>query len=47
MRVQSTRHLFMIEPACFYANPETMDTNVYQVEGGPEESPEQISAGFG
>ena len=42
MRVQSTRHLFMIEPACFYANPETMDTNVYQVEGGPDESPEQI-----
>lgn len=32
MRVQSTRHLLMIEPGCFYANPQTMDTNVYQVE---------------
>ncbi len=32
MSKQSTNHLFMIEPAVFYANPETMDTNVYQVE---------------
>lgn len=31
MRVQSTNHLLMIEPGCFYANPETMDTNVYQL----------------
>jgi hypothetical protein len=29
---QSTRHIFLIEPAAFYANPETMDTNVYQVD---------------
>lgn len=42
MRVQSTRHIFMIEPACFYANPETMDTNVYQVKDGNEDSPEVI-----
>ncbi len=28
---QSTNHLLMIEPAEFYANPETMATNVYQV----------------
>lgn len=42
MRVQSTRHIFMIEPACFYANPETMDTNVYQVKGGEREGPEKI-----
>ena len=28
---QSTRHLLMVEPAEFYANPETMETNVYQV----------------
>jgi len=32
MPQQSTNHLFMIEPAVFYANPETMETNVYQVE---------------
>jgi len=31
MNQQSTNHLFMIEPTVFYANPETMDTNVYQV----------------
>jgi len=30
--VQSPNHLLMIEPAEFYANPETMETNVYQVE---------------
>lgn len=29
---QSTRSLLLIEPAVFYANPETMQTNVYQVE---------------
>lgn len=27
---QSTNHLLMVEPACFYANPETMETNAYQ-----------------
>lgn len=27
---QSTQHLLMIEPAVFYANPETMETNAYQ-----------------
>jgi hypothetical protein len=38
---QSTRHLLMIEPREFYANPQTMDTNVYQA---PEahETPQQI-----
>ncbi|MCB9983538.1 MAG: hypothetical protein H6861_07700 [Rhodospirillales bacterium] len=29
---QSTNHLLMIEPAGFYANPETMETNAYQVD---------------
>lgn len=29
---QSTNHLLMIEPASFYANPETMMTNAYQVD---------------
>ncbi|MGH1376156.1 MAG: arginine deiminase-related protein [Alphaproteobacteria bacterium] len=33
---QSTNHLFMVEPAVFYANPQTMDTNAYQVEGVEE-----------
>lgn len=32
MRVQSTNHLFMIEPAEFFANPETAETNVYQMD---------------
>lgn len=32
MTQQSTRHILMIEPAVFYANPETMETNVYQHE---------------
>lgn len=30
---QSTNHVLMIEPASFFANPETMETNVYQVDG--------------
>ncbi len=30
---QSTNHLLMIEPSVFYANPQTMETNAYQVEG--------------
>ncbi|GAB5389775.1 MAG: arginine deiminase-related protein [Alphaproteobacteria bacterium] len=38
---QSTNHLLMIEPAVFYANPETMDTNVYQTDG-TDEPPEVI-----
>lgn len=29
---QSTNHLLMIEPASFYANPQTMETNAYQVD---------------
>lgn len=33
---QSTNHLLMIEPASFYANPQTMDTNAYQVENRNE-----------
>jgi len=32
MSEQSSNHILMIEPAAFYANPETMETNVYQVE---------------
>ncbi len=32
MKKQSTRHILMIEPATFFANPETMDTNAYQIE---------------
>src|SRR5690606_12088553 len=28
---QSTRHLFLIEPVDFYGNPETRETNVYQI----------------
>lgn len=30
---QSTNHVLMIEPEEFYANPETMDTNAYQIVG--------------
>lgn len=33
MPEQSTNHIFMIEPAEFFANPQTMDTNVYQDDG--------------
>ena len=29
---QSTNHLLMIEPVSFFANPETMETNAYQVD---------------
>jgi len=36
---QSSNHLLMVEPACFYANPETMETNVYQVE---ESEPKEV-----
>lgn len=32
MPKQSSNHLLMVEPASFYANPETMETNVYQIE---------------
>lgn len=32
MPKQSTNHVLMIEPATFYANPETMETNAYQVD---------------
>jgi len=32
MSKQSTNHIFLIEPVEFYANPETMETNVYQVD---------------
>lgn len=34
MQSQSTNHVFMIEPAEFYANPETVDTNAYQAPAG-------------
>ncbi len=30
---QSTNHIMLIEPAEFYLNPETQETNVYQVDG--------------
>ncbi len=33
---QSTNHLFMVEPAVFYANPQTMETNAYQLDGTAE-----------
>lgn len=42
MAQQSTRHLLMIEPAAFYANPETMSTNAYQID--EHEAPEIIHA---
>lgn len=29
---QSTNHVLMVEPAAFFANPETMETNAYQVD---------------
>ncbi len=32
MTRQSTNHILMIEPAVFYLNPETQETNVYQVD---------------
>ncbi len=32
MTAQSSRHLFMIEPAVFYLNPQTADTNHYQID---------------
>lgn len=28
---QSTNHLLMVEPSVFYANPQTLDTNAYQI----------------
>jgi hypothetical protein len=34
MHPQSTNHVFMIEPAEFYANPETVETNAYQAGAG-------------
>ncbi|GJL85005.1 MAG: hypothetical protein DHS20C02_07800 [Micavibrio sp.] len=37
MSQQSTNHILMIEPAEFYANPETMETNVYQVDDAGED----------
>ncbi len=40
MSQQAAQHLLLIEPAEFYANPQTMDTNIYQVE--EEESHEEI-----
>ncbi len=33
---QSTNHFFMIEPAVFYANPQTLETNAYQIHGEQE-----------
>lgn len=37
---QSTNHLFMVRPEVFFANPQTMDTNAYQVDGNSE--PEDV-----
>ncbi len=39
---QSTNHLFMVEPAVFYANPQTMETNVYQVSDDKTQSRDVI-----
>ena len=39
MSEQSSNHILMIEPAAFYANPETMETNAYQVEN---EEPNEV-----
>ncbi|MFK7839844.1 MAG: arginine deiminase-related protein [Bdellovibrionales bacterium] len=39
MSQQSSNHLLMVEPASFYANPETMETNVYQVQ---ESEPREV-----
>ncbi len=33
---QSTNHILMVRPEVFYANPQTMDTNAYQVDGKVE-----------
>lgn len=33
---QSTSHILMVRPSVFYANPQTMDTNAYQVDGDIE-----------
>ncbi len=30
---QSTNHILMVRPEVFFANPQTMDTNAYQIEG--------------
>ena len=30
---QSTNHIFMVEPAEFYMNPQTLESNHYQIEG--------------
>ncbi len=40
MNKQATRHVLMIEPAVFYANPQTMDTNHYQID--EHEEPEAV-----
>lgn len=39
MPEQSTRHIMMMEPADFYSNPQTMETNQYQAE-----NPDDISS---
>lgn len=41
---QSTRHIMMIEPAVFFANPETMDTNMYQVDQSRDEAQQIFAA---
>ena len=33
---QSTNHILMVRPEVFFANPQTMDTNAYQVDGASE-----------
>ncbi|MCB1556270.1 MAG: hypothetical protein KDJ15_03050 [Alphaproteobacteria bacterium] len=37
MTRQSTNHIFLISPAVFYLNPETAETNVYQLDGNESE----------
>ncbi|MEM7679515.1 MAG: arginine deiminase-related protein [Pseudomonadota bacterium] len=40
---QSTRHIMMVEPAAFFSNPETRETNVYQArEGEQPDNPDDV-----
>lgn len=40
MTRQITNHILLIEPAVFYSNPETRDTNVYQIDN--QDSPDTV-----
>ena len=41
MKQQSPTQLFMVEPACFYTNTQTIDSNHYQSEDS-DQSKEEI-----